>query len=69
MTGTGWNQLEGKNQKTRKRALLHLLVVNTLIFLASTGFASVVQAQNPRGSATGPTTANGYDHPGQYPYV
>jgi len=51
------------------RSVLRFVAVSTLIFLASTGFIRVVQAQNPRGSATGPTTAKGYDHPGQYLHV
>jgi arylsulfatase len=66
MIGTGWNQLERKTQDAPRGAALRFLVVGTLIVLSSTGFASVVPAQDPRGSATGPATAKGYDHPGQY---
>jgi arylsulfatase A-like enzyme len=42
--------------------------VIVLSLLAVVGFVAVPRsaAQNIRGSATGPTTANGYDHPGQY---
>jgi hypothetical protein len=40
-------------------------------FLAVVGLAASppAAAQNPRGSATGPTTAKGYDHPGQYLHI
>jgi arylsulfatase len=30
------------------------------------GISSALPAQNARGSATGPTSAKGFDHPGQY---
>ncbi len=39
------------------------LTITALMLLS---FVIVVQAQNPRGSTTGPTTAKGYDHPNQY---
>jgi arylsulfatase A-like enzyme len=37
--------------------------------LAALAMPNVGSAQNIRGSATGPTTAPGYDHPGQYIHI
>jgi hypothetical protein len=61
MTGIGWNLLDKEIQNASMRIILRILVVSTVVFLASAGFAGVVQAQNTRGSATGPTTAKGYE--------
>lgn len=55
--------MQNRSKRRSKRAAPG----KTLILAASTVFfASVAIAQNTRGSATGPTTAKGYDHPGQY---
>jgi len=35
-------------------------------FVAALSMSNAAFAQNARGSATGPTSAPGYDHPGQY---
>jgi arylsulfatase len=40
--------------------------VLTAAVIAAIGSRSAAMAQNIRGSATGPSTARGYDHPGQY---
>jgi hypothetical protein len=53
--------MKSSNRHFTVRALPRMLA----LFLAS-GLPSVALAQNVRGSATGPTTAKGYDHPGQY---
>ena len=39
------------------------------IAMATVTLSSVALAQNIRGSATGPTTAPGYDHPDQYLHI
>ena len=49
--------LKGKFAKRRLEAAIAL-------FAAASSCAGT--AQNIRGTATGPTTAKGYDHPGQY---
>jgi arylsulfatase len=49
-------------KRTRSTAAL---VVGT-IAVAALSMSNAALAQNIRGSATGPTTAPGYDHPGQY---
>ena len=36
------------------------------IIVAAFSMSNAALAQNARGSATGPTSAPGYDHPGQY---
>ena len=52
--------------KSSSQFLSHLAIASIAFVLSSTGIARVTLAQNIRGSATGPTTAKGYDHPGQY---
>jgi len=49
----------------RKKALLVLTLVTSVGLAASVP----ARAQNIRGSATGPTGAKGYDHPGQHLHV
>src|SRR5262245_24160796 len=44
------------------------LAVGTII-VAALSMSSAALAQNARGSATGPTSAPGYDHPGQYMHL
>jgi arylsulfatase len=48
----------------KRRSLADLL--GALFVAAACTLASVALAQNIRGSATGPTTARGYDHPDQF---
>ena len=55
--------------KSSSQFLSHLAIACIAIVLTSAGFARVTLAQNIRGSATGPTTAKGYDHAGQYLHV
>src|SRR6516162_9485067 len=45
------------------------LIAGALLVVAACTFSATAFAQNIRGSATGPTTAPGYDHPGQYLHV
>src|SRR5215470_10919711 len=58
-----------KRETVTQRRRREILVFAT--FLAGLNLATVpfAVAQNARGSATGPTTAKGYDHPGQYLHV
>ena len=48
---------------------LRFKLVFTASLLAAFSFSAAAMAQNIRGAATGPTTAPGYDHPGQYMHV
>jgi len=48
-----------------RRTMMAVLVVGVVGFTLS----PQAVAQNIRGSATWPTTAKGYDHPGQYLHV
>jgi hypothetical protein len=42
------------------------LVVAVFLIVFGLAVSLPAAAQNPRGNAMGPTTAKGYDHPGQY---
>jgi arylsulfatase len=48
---------------------LRFKLLLTASLLAAFSFSAAAMAQNIRGAATGPTTAPGYDHPGQYMHV
>ena len=48
-----------------KIAKMMFLAISAISIVATVA-ASPALAQNTRGSATGPTSARGYDHPGQY---
>jgi len=51
----------------QKRCVARKAILGTsAAILTILSIGSVALAQNERGSATGPTTAKGYDHPGQY---
>jgi len=45
------------------------LIAGALLVAAACTLSAVAFAQNSRGSATGPTTAPGFDHPDQYLHV
>src|SRR5262249_41912669 len=60
--GGGGPMLTHRSRTSQRAALAKMVIaVGAAVALSSAAFA-----QNPRGSATGPTTAKGYDHPGQY---
>lgn len=58
---------ETADPPTRNGLSLNVVLVASL--LAAFSISSAAWAQNIRGAATGPTTAPGYDHPGQYMHV
>ena len=52
----------GRSRSKQRASLFKACIAaGAMLALAGTAFA-----QNTRGSMTGPTTAKGYDHPGQY---
>jgi Sulfatase len=51
---------------TERRLRLRTALAAGAITVAAFSTSNAAIAQNIRGSATGPTTAPGYDHPGQY---
>jgi arylsulfatase len=62
-------QFKQGTQASFKRAILHIRFLGMALVFTMVGLGDIAQAQNARGSATGPTTAKGYDHPGQYLHV
>ena len=48
-----------------RKVWLALIAAMTVTAVANT----TASAQNPRGSATGPTTARGYDHPDEFMHL
>lgn len=53
-------------RSTRTRLRPNIVLASIVAVLS---ISSAAMVQNIRGSATGPTTAPGYDHPGDYLYV
>jgi len=51
---------------TRRRSQRAVLLIAPLVAAVTLLFAGAAVAQNARGSMTGPTTAKGYDQPGEY---
>ena len=66
-----------KSESRNARKHRDVLLASTTLVAALTGaiamatvtLSSVALAQNIRGSASGPTTAPGYDHPDQYIHI
>src|SRR5215468_7452304 len=54
---------------TEKQLRLRTALAAGAIIVAALSMSSAALAQNARGSSTGPTSAPGYDHPGQYMHL
>src|SRR5262249_11881693 len=59
---------ESRNARKHRDVLL-VAALTGAIAMATVTLSSVALAQNIRGSATGPTSAPGYDHPDQYIHI
>jgi len=63
------SEARGNQFRIQSRVSIFGIVLSCLLIIGLSVFAGFAQAQNIRGSATGPSTAKGYDHPGQYLHV
>lgn len=69
MSVARWNQFDREAQTASFNRVVSRIAFSAVALLLSAGLTNVAQTQNTRGSATGPTSAKGFDHPGQYIHI